>query len=425
MFVVIYTSYEDIVFFFPKDNIDWSNISIPMKCSNETLYKILEECDHILKDMTTASFLDQFDQAKFSKTSDDKNLWDLILKLLQLSLAKLLLTWDIMPKAIVGEGIGSLIARYLNHSLSFEQTVKAIIVTSRWYLKLHGQGKPQLVMEILEDIKNNIIECPSNLNETIELYCSPLHLGDCISEDDLGVFDPDELNQILKRFSDNQSEPVRVVNFGKNPQSTLLNIFNNNKDLKESLNHLLGTFYISGYPLDFKEFMISNTGWESLPTYPWQHESYWISEVYEKPTEKSIVKPIADPITSTQETLSSQPDDLKSIITFAVAEILGIPAERVRTEQHMFEIGVDSISAARLINNLQKKHTLTLTFTDLLREGSIDKLTQWLERTLKDNEVSDNKNSSQDLGWDTNFIDQISESDALALEEALRKELLS
>jgi acyl carrier protein len=161
-------------------------------------------------------------------------------------------------------------------------------------------------------------------------------------------------------------------------------------------------------------------GWELLPTYPWQHESYWISESYETLTAAHPSQPGPKELTTTQE----KPSDLLGTVTSAVADILGIPSERVRTEQHMFEIGMDSISAVRLINDLKKKHGIAFTLPDLLREENIEQLVQWLEMNPSNTHEVESVNSLSDEEWDTDFIDQISESDVRALEEVIRKESL-
>ncbi|OJX09608.1 MAG: hypothetical protein BGO77_04500 [Caedibacter sp. 37-49] len=420
---------DDIVFLFSNDNGIGANINSisPMYCYQE-FHEIVKKCNDILKGMTNVSMLEQYNQTRSSKDFDDNDLWVLTIKLTQLAMAKLLLSWGIIPKAIIAEGIGSIIAKHINRSLSFEQAVRGIIVTSCWYQKLHHQKNPMLALEIIADIKKQIMEGKSDTDGYMDLHCATPTLGESLSEESLGQFDSADIAQILKIFSEAETDQAMIINFGMESQPASLKVFGNNNGLKESLNNFLGELYLSGYPLDFKKFMISNRGWESLPTYPWQHESYWIPEEYKEFQGKLTEEVVQNSVALVQETASTQQEDIHSVITHAVAKILGIPPERVRTEQHLFEIGVDSISAVRLINDLQKRSSLALTLTDLLREGSIDKLVQWLESTPKnDHLISENPNTeatSSGLEWDTSFIDEISESDVLALEEALQKEAI-
>jgi hypothetical protein len=245
---------NNLVFCFLNNESNISDLILPQKSDCEALYSHLEECETILKDMVDVGFLENHGQKECSNTSHSHDLNSLVFNFIQLSMAKTLLSWKITPDVIVADGIGSIVAKYIKQSLSFEQAVKAMIIFSDWYLKLHDHKTPELAREITDEIQPCLTNEPSQSQNHIKLHCPTINYGERLLKNDLGTFSPHVIMKSLEDYVGTQSESSKVFNFGHICQHShsLINVFEDTTHLDECLNRILGDLYIYGYPIDFQ-----------------------------------------------------------------------------------------------------------------------------------------------------------------------------
>ncbi|MBP6986184.1 MAG: acyltransferase domain-containing protein [Alphaproteobacteria bacterium] len=412
----------NLVFLFQGKQAAWIDMAEMLFYSERRFQEKLKECDAYFMDVTGFSLLEKFKQQSLELKETDAALSEILANFIKLSYADLLTFWGVVPKAVVGDGNGVFIAGYICQALDFQQTVKALIRTSRCYaeMRLESSIDLNLILDALKLSDNSIqLVCPQNKHVTAQNGWK------------LEEYETSELIDVLTDLNETESEGCVLMDFSFGSEAVsmntlggkLLKVFQSHKDPREATLHLLGKLYCHSSSINFENIMTHGQGWDLLPTYPWQHESYWIPAFYEKRVSDSPSVSEKN-IENANKEIPVGPVNLKEVIISTIASILGIPVERVRTEQHLFEIGIDSISAMRFINQMQKEHSVVVSLPDLLREGSIDKLVAWLEMNPEAENTNPRESENNVSNSDFSFVDEMSESDAQALEELLRMEAI-
>ncbi|MFI9649567.1 type I polyketide synthase [Streptomyces sp. NPDC052040] len=125
---------------------------------------------------------------------------------------------------------------------------------------------------------------------------------------------------------------------------------------------ILGALHTHGLPAPAPETLLPDGGRPvPLPAYTWQHQRFWFRSARPAdraripeplaPAAESAVVPGAEPRTALYERLAAAAERgavLRETVLHAVAEVLEMPPERVDPDAGFFQMGMDSMLAARV-----------------------------------------------------------------------------
>ncbi|MEC4814646.1 MAG: beta-ketoacyl synthase N-terminal-like domain-containing protein [Scytonema sp. PMC 1069.18] len=136
----------------------------------------------------------------------------------------------------------------------------------------------------------------------------------------------------------------------------------------------LGTLYTQGYPVDWSRLYPAGKQ-VSLPSYPWQRERYWVEKdtsvwVKTEPTAPRVTEETmvsgtdnvpakTEPEITRNQLLAVTPQErrtlLESYLSRLLTRVMGLSASKVDLQQPLFSLGLDSLMAVELRNQIQAK----------------------------------------------------------------------
>jgi amino acid adenylation domain-containing protein len=159
---------------------------------------------------------------------------------------------------------------------------------------------------------------------------------------------------------------------------------NRKQDDWDVLTESLGTLYVNGFNINWKEF---DTGFQrsklELPTYPFQRERYWADPINGRPAYSTSEEQFAeeleeDNVFSREDflTLSNeeQQKQIEEIILSEVSQVLRIPKNKIDLGKSFTQLGMDSIMAIELKNNIERILNIEIEISALLSGPNINDL---------------------------------------------------
>ncbi len=148
----------------------------------------------------------------------------------------------------------------------------------------------------------------------------------------------------------------------------------------------LGQLYVNGFNFDWKEFDAGfNRNKLELPTYPFQRERFWADPINGhkqniEPEEQIEEKPESAHRFNRDDflTLSAEEQSkiIKEIILSEVSQVLRIPRNKIDLQKSFTQLGMDSIMAIELKNNIERALNIEIEISALLAGPNIDDLIQ-------------------------------------------------
>src|SRR5262249_15588346 len=155
----------------------------------------------------------------------------------------------------------------------------------------------------------------------------------------------------------------------------------------------LGRLYTLGHTIDWSVLSPEGGQCVSLPTYPWQRKRLWldwltVEEISSPPESRTQERP--DQIFSREEQnltlsqlLATTPTDqwyqlLLDHLTQELASLFEVDPGVVQKSQSFFSLGMDSLTATKLINRLQKHLGVLLPATAIFSHPSVEPLADYL-----------------------------------------------
>ncbi|WP_280273462.1 type I polyketide synthase [Nocardia wallacei] len=124
-----------------------------------------------------------------------------------------------------------------------------------------------------------------------------------------------------------------------------------------------------------------------LPTYPFQHTPYWITDEPPRslPGPRRPAASLTVPLTATEATGSSAVsrtvEEEVEALQRELARLLELPAaDRIDPDTGLFELGLTSAMAVELITSLRETHTIPLPPTVVFEHPTITRLAEYLSR---------------------------------------------
>lgn len=166
--------------------------------------------------------------------------------------------------------------------------------------------------------------------------------------------------------------------------------------------YALGMCYNHGLDIDWLAYESDRTRYRmAAPTYPFQRERYWADPVEGQamtrtiraiptPPEKSVKTAPTFSLEALKKLSSdAQKEAIMAQTRSAISNVLKIPAEKIEAETALSQLGMDSIMAIELKNNVERLFKIELPLSQLLQGPSLNQFAQYIAEHLK-NSLSEN-----------------------------------
>ena len=382
------------VFVFTDELDTWRDIAPRMYAELQLFRQRLEEWDACLAELGGPAPVTMLEDPSAFTTPA---IADSLLLALQTSLAETWKAFGVAPNAVIGLGRGELAAAYLAGSLRAEEAAGIAVFRTR-----QQQGKPNEASLAAIRPRSAAIpfvscsrgevrpgrlldldhwqQAPGDLPPvSVALEALQDRLPDCFLE--LGPASlASEMAAVLART---------------NPHTRVMAAIDGDRP---DLTRELAMLYTLGHSIDWAQHYAEPRSFVALPKYPWQRHRYWI-EVKGQKFQTISTQP-KEEATGSRPTVSSnnQPSNTASSTQRSRPEI-ATPYEAPRTEleqligamwqEHLrldrvgvydnfFDLGGDSLHAARMVNELQKRLEVTVHILAIFEAQNINDLAGYL-----------------------------------------------
>ncbi len=302
------------------------------------VYPFLQECNLILVSHTGKKLLELIDQDSFENNSH----YELVNFICEYAIARLWIYWGIEPTSIIGNDIGSYISATIAKTLTLEEAVSLIL-------------------------KKNTLEELESSNQSVSTNYIQLDIS---------------ANQI--RYSDKSNTDLNLDL--SNTDNTIDDL--NEANLQSLLSNLI-KFWLMGIKVDWaKVGDYKNCYPISLPTYPFERQSYWISSGLDK-TEKNGDRSINSETTKTGDYKPSTTTD--SYITEDISGEFVAPRDETEKKltqiwqkalkyksigihDNFFELGGSSLLAASILSEIALSFGSNMPVSAIFQAPTIEKL---------------------------------------------------
>lgn len=329
---------------------------------------------------------DEFSQSllavnRLKELSGENRLW--LTCAFEYALAKLWISWRIIPDYASGFGIGEFVAAIIAQVVDLKTGIQLIAD----FIKTHDTQPRNALLQIeaaMKDDHGPTQFLPQAMNDTkpSKAFFQQLIQKKC---------------QLFLGIGTNSAA------LAKGPLSTFLNkkqcewLSSTKKENNaiEILFNTLATLYMYGKNVDWKAFdkyYMRNK--LSLPTYPFQRKYFW-PEVITKIDTKvpATVNKVLTPVTADtydSEIFNSDDEAIKGVIRNSVKNALGLKEAEIEDDADFLELGMDSIMAMQSIETMQKRfgQSITLALPFIYQYPTIAKLSNKVATLIKQSDLN-------------------------------------
>ncbi|WP_445634038.1 Beta-ketoacyl synthase [Nostoc sp. DSM 114161] len=256
-----------VIFIFSGQELKKFNITNELYEVEATYRKHVDDCAEILQSHIG------FDIRDFLFSSSDKiaaaNLNDVALFVIEYALAQLLMSWGVLPEAMIGEGIGEYVAAAIAGVFSLEDAL-AILTNKGKKVKLNPPRIPfisSLTGSWITDAQaTNPNYWNQNLQHNVKLSDNISQLLEQFEGIFLNVGTGQNLSRLIKEHLNINTKQHLLACLPQNQQSAV-----------SFLLQTLGQLWLFGVNIDWSEFYSEERRHRlPLPTYPFERQRYWI-----------------------------------------------------------------------------------------------------------------------------------------------------
>ncbi|MBW4574948.1 MAG: acyltransferase domain-containing protein [Aphanothece sp. CMT-3BRIN-NPC111] len=368
-----------ICFIFSGKKSNYSEIVRWLYNSQYAFRSCLEQCEAILYGQINKPLLEIIEAESLHDSS--RLNYAVAVFSLEYALAKLWQSWGIEPAITIGYGIGQYVAATIAGILSLEDAISLIVTEGN--LKLVTPNFQPAKIPIISAVTAKKIPTNHTINahEWEQQFSRSSHIS---SELPQPCQDP---KYILLEVSLNH-----ILDFPPNlhHEQIFLSSFSDTDSGLSNLHHLFSTLaqlWLMGAKVNW--FNISDYQQYhpiSLPTYPFERQSYWIKTSSKMPeasfptTNRELdcqLLPAAnlEPNLETSFVAPSKPTE--EILAKIWSNILGI--QQIGIHDNFFELGGNSLVAVRLVAEIEKTLQRQLPLAALFELTTIEKIASLLE----------------------------------------------
>ena len=197
---------------------------------------------------------------------------------IEYSLAQLWLDWGIKPKAVMGWGVGELVAATIAGTIELEDALKLVAIQPLQtdeaardsFLRAINQIRPQIALISARNSIDEKIATPEYWSNYWQQTKSDGNRLQALSDYQL------VLTMGTRSTIRTQNDTQYLFSYGHKPKTSWQEILNS-----------LGKLYVRGIEIDWSRFEYSDRRPLALPTYPFQRQRYWFA-----PASETNVKPL-------------------------------------------------------------------------------------------------------------------------------------
>ncbi|BAU16014.1 amino acid adenylation domain-containing protein (plasmid) [Leptolyngbya sp. NIES-3755] len=356
---------QKIVFLFPGDATDW--IGTQLYTTQPTFRRVLEQCDRLLQPVLKQSLFSLLDSQNNEPNSAA------IVFVLEYALAQLWQSWGIQPDAVLGYGVGELVAACVAGMLSLEEALQFVTQPSEYPFQA---AAPRLML------------VSGATGQLLDHNTAKTHWQQCLiarSSDNLTGIQT-LLNQGFQSFlaigSHSTTLEALQQKFSAQTQLWLSSLDPQMGDWETLLNSLK-ELYLRGFEVDWTGFDRDYPRQrQPLPTYPFERQRYWL-ELNDRPP----IEARSSRARVSRETLltlepNQQQQALESYLRDRIAHVLRVPLVEIESARSLKTLALDSIMALELKSALETDLGVTIAITALLEDNSIVDLATQLVHQL-------------------------------------------
>ena len=369
-----------ICFILSGNGFKFKNIIAAFYHINPKLFSFIDQCNKILYRYFQKHFLEVVNCEYLNGSSH----FQLVNFLLEYAIAKLWQSWGIEPKSIIGYGLGNYVAATLADILSLEDVIDIILGNKNIQeISRFQPAKISMVSPITGNtIKKNQLISVEQWQENFQIDCN--NFKNLVS---LAT----ESNSIsLDIYS------CKIRNLESEPLSNYLDIKPKNLSLdyqnSDDLYHILSTLselWLMGIKVDWANVGDYQQCYPvSLPNYPFQRQSYWISsgettvskkqenspKVEELVNDLAITVPLNNITTDlylSKEFVSPR-NDLEQKLASIWQKTL--KCEPISIYDNFFELGGTSLLATKVLADIEKTFHVNMAISAIYQAPTIEAL---------------------------------------------------
>lgn len=261
-----------LIFLLRDNEIDLTVPALDLYQNHPVFKAAIDECNEIASNLVEESLSSLLFEKRETKLTHCLPLMHFSLKY---GLAKLWMSWGIIPDYLMGAGASEYVAATLAHAISLEDALKLAVAKGKLIQKLEatemaGRVIPDSLLKEFKDIASNLTY--------FEPQIASIPLGTL--ENEQTIFNADYWVQQLKQAEQEIVEKsfenhfILQIGFGdKNGKSAS---FNEPIEPWKILLENLARWYVKGGLVDWRAFDAPyHRSKIELPTYPFQRERYW------------------------------------------------------------------------------------------------------------------------------------------------------
>lgn len=166
-----------------------------------------------------------------------------------------------------------------------------------------------------------------------------------------------------------------------------------------TLYNSLARLYELGWNIQWSQLYPKPQPIISLPTYPWQHQIYWLEETLQnthfagsgltarlnRSSKAALFKPKQTPLnreTLLKQNAKTQLQTLTNYLQIQVAQVLKLPAHELNTSQPLKNMGIGSLMGMELYNRVKRELGVTLSTSQFLKGPSIEEIAGLIQEGL-------------------------------------------
>jgi len=279
----------EIAFLFGTNHTPLENLGSELYQENKVFKENLDECGKIFYNLTGENLLEVI--FSNSPNKDLSKYKKYVLFALEVSIAKLWLSWGIIPFFVLGHGLGKISAAYICEILTLEDGLRILIEHDKVSKAIEEsdetpEKKLKLTLESI-DFKQSVFHfvnaCSGDLVDK-QLYNSEYWinylLDNSISGKSFDLLRDMGVNVFLE-ITPNKFEDSAFKAYYNDKSLILPSLKSNDSEFNQLLDTVVELCY-TNTNINWKEFFLSRSEKRfskiSLPTYPFQKERFWLGK---------------------------------------------------------------------------------------------------------------------------------------------------
>lgn len=353
----------------------------PFLLANPAYQATVNACDRVVQQLTRQTL---------SEMKQRGNMGEILYFTHQVALADLWRSWNILPAAILGEGLGELAAAYLAGALTLEDALSLLLaareqatsLVSRVPIHRLSPASPCLFYATMPSLEENadLWEWTKHLSNSL---VSDAQIDRLLVDNYELFLDLGQPSALMKRISSCLQEKQRAATF--------LSSFLDERGAASTLLEALGSFYMQGYAVAWSALYTEEHTCVSLPPYQWQRERFWPGwlehEEMSSSPEKQQSKELAGPgepekklyTLGTADTVHHTGTELEAQIQNVWRELLGI--EQIQLHDNFFALGGSSLLLSQLSSRLNRIFQVKLSATTIFEHPTIVELAEIIRQS--------------------------------------------